>query len=143
MRTNLIVGNAPVAARDGIPNYFDEQRFGSARHGAGFMGKEMFLGHREKALRLYFTPSKHDDQKTRKLKKCVMENWGHWDRCAGVGFGEYGRLLAYLRENRLAFHQALEKIDRRFLVFVLNALNRFSSTKCWPDGSRCRQEMCL
>jgi len=123
--TNLIVGNAPVAARDGFPNYFDEQRFGSARHGAGFMGKEIFLGHREKALRLYFTPSKHDDQKTRKLKKCVIDNWGHWDRCSAMGFGEYGRLLAYLSENRLGYHQALEKIDRRFLVFVLNAYQSF------------------
>jgi tRNA pseudouridine13 synthase len=122
---SLAEGNTPVAARDGVPNYFDEQRFGSARHGAGFMGKEIFLGHREKALRLYFTPSKHDDQKTRKLKKCVIENWGHWNLCAGLGFGEYGRLLAYLSENRLAYHQALEKIDRRFLVFILNAYQSF------------------
>jgi tRNA pseudouridine13 synthase len=52
-------------SRFGFPNYYDSQRFGSARHGAGFMGKEMFLGKREKALRLYFTPSKHDDRKTR------------------------------------------------------------------------------
>ena len=95
----LIERNTPVAAREGFPNYFDEQRFGSARHGAGFMGKEMFLGRREKALRLYFTPSKHDDQKTRKMKKCVIENWGHWAACAGMGFGEYGRVLAYLAQT--------------------------------------------
>ena len=120
-----IAGNAPVVSREGIPNYFDEQRFGSARHGAGFMGKEIFLGRREKALRLYFTPSKHDDQKTRKLKKCVTENWGRWSACAGMGFGEYGRILAYLAENHRAYHQALERIDRRFLVFVLNAYQSF------------------
>jgi tRNA pseudouridine13 synthase len=121
----LIERNTPVAASEGFPNYFDEQRFGSARHGAGFMGKEMFLGRREKALRLYFTPSKHDDQKTRKMKKCVIENWGHWAACAGMGFGEYGRVLAYLAQNHRAFHQALEKIDRRFLLFVLNAYQSF------------------
>jgi tRNA pseudouridine13 synthase len=121
----LIEDNLPVAAREGFPNYFDEQRFGSARHGAGFMGKEMFLGRREKALRLYFTPSRHDDQKTRKMKKCVIENWGHWAACAGLGFGEYGRVLAYLAQNHRAYHQALEKIDRRFLLFVLNAYQSF------------------
>jgi tRNA pseudouridine13 synthase len=120
-----IAQNAPVVSREGIPNYFDEQRFGSARHGAGFMGKELFLGRREKALRLYFTPSKHDDQKTRKLKKCVTENWGKWSACAGMGFGEYGRILAYLAENHRAYHQALEKLDKRFLVFVLNAYQSF------------------
>jgi tRNA pseudouridine13 synthase len=117
--------NTPQAAREGIPNYFDEQRFGSARHGAGFMGKEIFLGRREKALRLYFTPSKHDDQKTRKLKRCVIESWGRWERCAGMGFGEYGRVLAYLAEHRGAYHQALERIDRRFLLFVVNAYQSF------------------
>jgi tRNA pseudouridine13 synthase len=120
-----IQANAPVAAREGFPNYFDEQRFGSARHGAGFMGKEIFLGRREKALRLFFTPSKHDDQKTRKMKKCVIENWGHWSSCAGMGFGEYGRVLAYLAQNHRGYRQALERIDRRFLLFVLNAYQSF------------------
>ena len=89
------------------------------------MGKEIFLGRREKALQLYFTPSKHDDQKTRKLKRCVTENWGRWGQCAGQGFGEYGRILAYLAEHRGAYHQALERIDRKFLVFVLNAYQSF------------------
>lgn len=117
--------NLDVAARDGFPNYFDEQRFGSARHGAGFMGKEICLGRRENALRLYFTPSKHDDQKTRKLKKCVIENWGRWERCEGMGFGEYGRILAYLTDSRRAYHQALQMIDRRFLLFVVNAYQSF------------------
>ena len=48
---DLYAANAPVVAADGIPNYFDEQRFGSARHKAGFMGREIFLGRREEALR--------------------------------------------------------------------------------------------
>ncbi len=117
--------NAEVVAQSGFPNYFDEQRFGSARHGAGFMGKEICLGRRENALRLYFTPSKHDDQKTRKLKKCVIENWGSWQECAGLGFGEYGRILSYLEGSRRAYHQALEMIDRRFLLFVVNAYQSF------------------
>jgi tRNA pseudouridine13 synthase len=120
-----IRASADEVSRDGIPNYYDEQRFGSARHGAGFMGKEIFLGRREKALRLYFTPSKHDDQKTRKLKRCVIENWQRWDKCAGMGFGEYGRVLACLAEHHLAWHKALERIDRRLLVFVLNAYQSY------------------
>jgi tRNA pseudouridine13 synthase len=117
--------NVEAVSADGFPNYFDEQRFGSARHGAGFMGKEILLGRRENALRLYFTPSKHDDQKTRKLKKCVIENWGTWEVCAGLAFGEYGRILSYLAGSRRAYHQALEMIDRRFLLFVVNAYQSF------------------
>ncbi len=117
--------SASDVARDGIPNYYDEQRFGSARHGAGFMGKEIFLGRRERALRLWFTPSKHDDQKTRRMKRCVLENWARWDRCAGMGFGDYGRVLAYLAKHRQAYHQALALLDRRFIVLVLNAYQSF------------------
>jgi tRNA pseudouridine13 synthase len=117
--------NVQTVAASGFPNYFDEQRFGSARHGAGFMGKEICLGRREAALRLFFTPSKHDDQKTRKLKKCVIENWGNWEACAGLGFGEYGRIISYLARSRRAYHQALEMIDRRFLLFVVNAYQSF------------------
>ncbi len=117
--------NMETVRSHGFPNYFDEQRFGSARHGAGFMGKEICLGRREKALRLYFTPSKHDDQKTRRLKKCAIENWGRWEHCASLAFGEYGRILAYLAQNRRAYHQALQMIDRRFLLFVVNAYQSF------------------
>jgi tRNA pseudouridine13 synthase len=122
---DLYASNAPVAAADGIPNYFDEQRFGSARHKAGFMGREIFLGRREEALRLYFTPSKHDDQKTRKMKKCVVESWGRWKECLPLAFGEYGRILEYLAAHPRAHHEALEMIDKRFLVFALNAYQSF------------------
>ena len=123
--TELYAANAAVVAADGLPDYFDEQRFGSARHKAGFMGREIFLGRREAALRLYFTPSKHDDQKTRKLKKCVTENWGRWKECQELAFGEYGRILSYLSSHPRAHHEALEMIDRRLLVFTLNAYQSF------------------
>ena len=110
-----------VAARFGVPNYYDEQRFASARHGKGFLGREIFRGSREKALRLYFTPSRFDDAKTRALKSCVLENWYAWERCLPEAFGEYRRILEYLCGHRRAFHKALSQIDRRYLVFLLNA----------------------
>jgi tRNA pseudouridine13 synthase len=138
--------NVETVARSGFPNYFDEQRFGSARHGAGFMGKEICLGRRENALRLFFTPSKHDDQKTRKLKKCVTENWGSWETCAGLGFGEYGRIISYLARSRRAYHQALEMIDRRFLLFVVNAYQSYLFNEVlarWLRGQAASQEFPL
>jgi tRNA pseudouridine13 synthase len=119
------VANAEIVARWGVPNYYDEQRFGSAHHGKGFMGREIFRGSREKALRLYFEPSKYDDPRIRALKSRVLENWGHWERCLGGAFGEYRKILAYLTKHKRAFHRALSLIDRRFLVFVLNAYQSF------------------
>jgi tRNA pseudouridine13 synthase len=127
------LANAEIIARWGVPNYYDEQRFGSVRHGRGFMGKEIFRGKREKALRLYFEPSKFDNRKTRVLKACVLENWGLWERCLEEAFGEYRRILTYLSEHRQAFHKALALIDRRFLVFVLNAYQSFLYNQILSD----------
>ena len=119
------MANALIAKRWGVPNYYDEQRFGGARHGKGFMGKEIFRGSRERALRLYFEPSKFDEPRTRALKSCVLKNWYHWDRCSERAFGEYRRILAYLSQHGRAFHRALGLIDRRFLVFMLNSYQSF------------------
>jgi tRNA pseudouridine13 synthase len=89
------------------------------------MGKELVLGRREQALRLYFTPSRHDDRRTRELKSCVVEHWGRWGECLPLAFGDYRPLLEYLASHRRAFRQALERLDRRFLVFVLNAYQSY------------------
>ena len=117
--------NAEIVSRWGVPNYFDEQRFGSARHRKGFMGKEIFRGSREKALRLYFEPSKLDKPGVRALKSCVLENWYHWDRCLQNASGETRDILTYLSGHGRAFHKALGLIDRSYLVFVLNAYQSF------------------
>jgi tRNA pseudouridine13 synthase len=127
------LANAEIVGRWGVPNYYDEQRFGSARHGKGFMGKEIFRGKREKALRLYFEPSKFDNRKTRVLKSCVVENWGNWECCIEEAFGEYRRILEYLSVHKQAFHRALSLIDRRFLVFVLNAYQSFLFNQILSD----------
>ena len=116
---------AEAIARWGVPNYYDEQRFGSARHGKGFMGKEIFLGRRKQALRLYFEPSRYDDRKTRALKTCVIQSWSRWGECLPLAFGEYRRVIEYLGEHPGAYRQALLRIDRRFLVFVLNAYQSY------------------
>jgi tRNA pseudouridine13 synthase len=117
---------AAEAVREaGLPNYYDEQRFGSARHGQGFMGKELFLGQRERALRLYFTPSRFDDRRSRELKSCVTERWGRWEECLPLAFGDYRPLLEYLAGHRRAFRQALCRLDRRLLLFVLNAYQSY------------------
>jgi len=116
---------AEALRRWGVPNYYDEQRFGSARHGKGFMGKEIFLGRRKQALQLYFQPSRHDDRKTRALKTCVSTAWGRWQECLPLAFGEYRRVMEYLNEHPGAYRQALIRIDRRFLVFILNAYQSY------------------
>ena len=63
----------------GIPNYFDEQRFGSARHGKGFFAKKLMLEHYKGALKLLLCyPDREDKKQTKVFKNLCRENWGRW-----------------------------------------------------------------
>jgi len=119
--------------RWGFPNYYGEQRFGSARHGKGLMGKEVFLRRRERALRLYFEPSREDDAKTRMLKSCLQEHWGGWEKCLPLACGGFRPLLEYLSVHPRAFKKALALIDRRLLVFMLHAYQSFLFNEILSD----------
>ncbi|MGA1844978.1 MAG: tRNA pseudouridine(13) synthase TruD, partial [bacterium] len=111
----------------GFPNYYDEQRFGSARHRLGFMGKELFLGRSEQALKLYLWPSRHDRGDVKRFKKCVIANWGRWEECTEKVPERYTNIMEYLcrRGCRQAFTKALTRIGRPFLMFALNAYQSF------------------
>jgi tRNA pseudouridine13 synthase len=75
---DLILANCAQVERQGFTNYYDEQRFGSARAGLGFMGKALFLGKMEDALKIYLAPSGHDRREEKIFKKAMAENWRKW-----------------------------------------------------------------
>jgi tRNA pseudouridine13 synthase len=67
------------ASRLAIVNYFGAQRFGSARHGAGFVARRLIEGDFEGALKLALaTPARKDAGKTRTLTRACAAKWGQW-----------------------------------------------------------------
>src|SRR3954466_2768499 len=66
--------------RHGLPNYFDDQRFGSLRGTEGeFIGRALVRGEYEKALKLALaSPSGEDRKKERDLKVLLRDRWGDW-----------------------------------------------------------------
>ena len=77
--TPLNVAAAEVN-RLGVVNYFDSQRFGSLKHGQGFIAKDLIRGDFEAALRNYLAqPSELDRTEDAKVKAFWRENWGQWD----------------------------------------------------------------
>jgi tRNA pseudouridine13 synthase len=67
------------AARAGVPNYFDDQRFGSVSGGVGFAARAMVLGNFEEALRLALTaPYEFDHAPQKKEKAILRAHWGDW-----------------------------------------------------------------
>lgn len=80
--TEYIQNNVQSLTKFGFPNYYDEQRMGSARAKQGFIAEKLILKHYNGALKLYMaTPSSFDDSRTRKLKKYLLANWGNWEAC--------------------------------------------------------------
>jgi len=73
----LRVPDAPSSVR--IVNYFGDQRFGSARHGRGFLAKDLIKGDFEAALKLAIATEARKDRMDQKVfKRTLLENWGQW-----------------------------------------------------------------
>ncbi len=66
-----------------IVNYFGAQRFGSARHGEGFVALPLIRGDFEQALKLTIaTPARKDSGKTRQFTRLCASKWGSWPELA-------------------------------------------------------------
>lgn len=67
---------------EGVPNYFDDQRFGSVAGADGeFIARLLVQGRFEEALRLALTgPYEHDRAAQKEEKLLVAEHWGDWQR---------------------------------------------------------------
>ena len=74
---------AAIAAR-GMPNYFDDQRFGSLGESGEFIARPWCLGDYERALWLALAePNVHDDPAEREQKQLLRDHWGHWPAVQG------------------------------------------------------------
>jgi len=68
---------SPDAMR--IVNYFGDQRFGSARHGQGFLAKQLIKGEFEAALKLRIaTTARKDRQSQKDVRRAIAAGWGNW-----------------------------------------------------------------
>lgn len=66
---------AKSTATDGVPNYFDSQRFGSVINNV-FIGKEVIRKHYEKAVKQYLTAyHKSEPKKIKDEKRRILSAW--------------------------------------------------------------------
>ncbi|NUN47577.1 MAG: tRNA pseudouridine(13) synthase TruD [Candidatus Brocadiae bacterium] len=109
--------------RTGLPNYFDDQRFGSARHGQGFFGKAAIRGDWEEALRLVIAcPSAKDSARDKRTRGLTQKLWGRWDELTGrLERGQERTIAQYLAEHPGDFRGACNRIDRNLLGLLLVA----------------------
>jgi tRNA pseudouridine13 synthase len=106
----------------GIPNYYDEQRMGSARHKQGFIARRLIAGHHNGALKFWLaTPSAADDRRTREEKQAALDHWGDWSRCREHVPPEARAALDHLVEHPKDTKGAVRLIPRPLLELFLNA----------------------
>jgi tRNA pseudouridine13 synthase len=72
-------GAVPVLAADGVPAYFDDQRFGSMTSAGEHVAEPWARGDYEATLRRAFADAnEHDRPRDRAFKQQVRERWGDW-----------------------------------------------------------------
>ena len=130
--------------RDGLPNYFDDQRFGSVGFAGGFIAEAWLKGDHETALKLAIVePTASDRPETREEKAILREFWGRWAEAKSRLPRSHARsLVTYLADHPTDFRGAFARVRRdlrsiyfsAYQSFLWNlALGRLIEAKTRPD----------
>jgi tRNA pseudouridine13 synthase len=113
-----------LLAAEGVPNYFDDQRFGSvAGAGGEFIGRLLVRGRFEEALRLALAaPYEHDRAAQKEEKRLLVEHWGDWARLKDLLPRGHARSLAdYLRIHPGDYRGAVARLRPELRGLYLSA----------------------
>ncbi len=125
------VSQAEVALREvgetGVPNYFDDQRFGSVGGGEEFVAKEMVFGRFERALWLALAaPYEFDRADAKREKATLVELWGKWPECqAKLPKGHARSLVSYLAAHPTDFKGAIARLRPELQGLYLSAYQSY------------------
>lgn len=118
--------------RLGVVNYFDSQRFGSLKHGQGFIVKDLMRGEFEAALRnVLARPSDLDRSGDAQVKEFWRQHWGAWDRKnPHPGAERYDAVVRHLRKHPTDFRGALLRTEPRWRALQVFAYQSW----LWNEG---------
>ncbi|AWM36702.1 tRNA pseudouridine synthase D [Gemmata obscuriglobus] len=111
----------------GLPNYFDDQRFGSVGEQQEFVAKEMVFGRFERALWLALAaPYEHDRADAKREKATLTELWGKWPECqAKLPKGHARSLVSYLAAHPTDFKGAVARLRPELQGLYLSAYQSY------------------
>ena len=119
-----VLARVPQVRRHGLPNYFDEQRFGSRVRGEGYVGKKVLQGDAESALKMHLTaPMAGDPPQVRRFKEQAAAHWGEWARLLELApqRTNFRSVLTYLKDHPADFKRALDLVTPQLLALYLAA----------------------
>jgi tRNA pseudouridine13 synthase len=135
-------------AGQGVPNYFDDQRFGSvAAEGGELVGRLLVRGRFEEALKLALAAPYEFDRAGPKREKAILrEHWGDWPRCKELLPRCHARsLVDYLNVHPGDFRGAVVRLRPELRGLYLSAyqshlwnrvLARWLTQQCRPGQLR-------
>lgn len=97
------------AVAAGVPNYFDDQRFGSLGESGQFVAQPWCMGDYERALYLAIAEANvHDRPREREQKEILRKLWGDWNECKQRLDRSHRRsIVTYLVDHPTDFRRAL------------------------------------
>jgi tRNA pseudouridine13 synthase len=104
---------AAEVGRVGVPNYFDDQRFGSVRADGGeFIAAEMAHGRFENALKIALTEPYDFDRANAKREKAILrQHWNAWPACQAALPRSHARsMVDYLVSHPTDFRGVLASV---------------------------------
>ncbi|HID23235.1 MAG TPA: tRNA pseudouridine(13) synthase TruD, partial [Planctomycetaceae bacterium] len=110
-------------AEDGLPNYFDDQRFGSVGESGAFVAAAWCRGDYERALWLALAdPNPHDRSREREQKRILREHWGDWAACKTLLARSHRRsIVSYLADRPADFRGAVARLRQDLRGLYLSA----------------------
>lgn len=116
--------NLGLVRAHGLPNYFDDQRFGNLRHEQGWIARELARGHVERGLeKLLVGRSPYDDERARSFKHALGRAWGDWPACLKIAkrFGTHRSVFEALVRAPQDFGAAFGRVSGRLRLIHLYA----------------------
>lgn len=113
----------PEVTRDGVANYFDDQRFGSVGVSGQFIAQPWCLGDYERALWLMLAePNQHDRPDDKEQKRILRDLWGKWIECkATLPRSSLRSIVTYLCDHPTDFKRAVALVRQDLRSLYLAA----------------------
>ena len=114
-----------------IPNYFDEQRFGSLGVSGRYIAQPWCLADYEQALFLAIAEAnRHDRPDDREQKEILRDHWGDWQACKDRLDRSHRRsIVTYLVDHPTGFKKAVALIRQDLRGFYVAAFQ----AKLWNE----------
>jgi tRNA pseudouridine13 synthase len=107
----------------GLPNYFDDQRFGSVGYSGEFIAAAWLKGDHERALHLALAEANPFDRSGVKAQKAILrECWGRWGEAKSrLERSSTRSIVTYLADHPADFRGAFARLKRELRTLYFSA----------------------